>query len=62
MDPWQIEKACKLLESMRESGRTILVVTNQQSVRDRGFFDREIRAVKENHITHFETFDLSSNH
>lgn len=62
MDPWQIEKACKLLESMRESGRTILVVTNQQSVRDRGFFDREIRAVKENHITHFELFDLSSNH
>jgi DNA repair exonuclease SbcCD ATPase subunit len=62
MDPWQIEKACKLLESMRDSGRIILVVTNQQSVRDRGLFDREIRAVKQNHITHFEEFDLSSDH
>lgn len=62
MDPWQIEKGCSLLASMRESGRTILVVTNQQSVRDRGLFDREIRAIKENHITRFEEFDLSSNH
>jgi DNA repair exonuclease SbcCD ATPase subunit len=62
MDPWQIEKACKLLESMRDSGRIILVVTNQQSVRERGLFDREIRAVKQNHITHFEEYDLSSDH
>jgi DNA repair exonuclease SbcCD ATPase subunit len=62
MDPWQIEKACVLLASMRESGRTILVVTNQQSVRDRGLFDREIRAIKEKHITRFEEYDLTSNH
>ena len=62
MDPWQVEKTCKLLESMRESGRTILVVTNQDSVRDRGLFDREIRAVKQNHITTIQEYDLSSDH
>jgi DNA repair exonuclease SbcCD ATPase subunit len=62
LDDWGIQKACRLLESMKESGRVILVVTNEPKVRDLGLWDREIRAVKENHITHFEDFDLGSDH
>lgn len=62
MDVWQEEKTCKLLESMRDSGRIILVVTNRQSVRDRGTFDREIRAIKSKHVTTIQEFDLSGDH
>lgn len=62
MDSWQEEMTCRLLESMRDSGRVILVVTNHHSVRERGSFDREIRAVKRDHITHIEEYDLSGEH
>jgi DNA repair exonuclease SbcCD ATPase subunit len=62
MDDFGIQKACRLLESMREGGKIILVVTNEPKVRDLGMWDREIRAVKEHNITRFEEYDLSSSH
>lgn len=62
LDPWQEEKACQLLASMRNEGRLILVVTNRQSVRERGTFDREIRVVKSRHISRLEFYDLSGDH
>jgi DNA repair exonuclease SbcCD ATPase subunit len=61
-DAYGEEKACRLFESMRESGRVIFVVTNRQGVRERGKFDREVRAVKEGHISHIEQYDLSGEH
>lgn len=62
MDGWGEEKACLLLNTFRDSGRIILVVTNHDHVRNHHVFDREIRAVKENHISQIEEFDLSGEH
>jgi len=61
-DAYGEEKACRLFESMREAGRVIFVVTNRQGVRERGKFDRELRAVKENHFSRIEEYDLSGEH
>ena len=62
MDSWQEEQACKLLAKFAADGRIVIVVTNHQGVKDRGQFDTELRAVKENHVTHIEEYDLSGDH
>lgn len=62
MDRWQMERACNLLEDMKQSGRAIIVITNDESVREVGNFDREIRVIKENHISRIEEYDLSDDH
>ena len=62
LDTWGEEQMCKLLEHLTGDGRTVLVITNHRSVRDSGRFDKEIRAVKQNHVTHIEEYDLSGEH
>lgn len=61
-DSWGEEQACKLLERMRDEGRTIFVITNHRHLRESGSFDREIRAVKRNDITTTEFYDLGGQH
>lgn len=63
MDSWQIQRACALLEEIKKScDRTIIVITNDASVRELGKWDREIIAIKENHITKIHEIDLSGDH
>jgi len=62
VDKYSEEKACQFLQYLKSLGRTVFVITNRNSVRDTGVFDREIRAVKKNHITTLQFFDLSSEH
>lgn len=62
MDNWSEERACKLLEKLRDSGKVVIVITNHQSVKERGVFDYEIRAVKEDGQTHLEQYDLRGDH
>jgi DNA repair exonuclease SbcCD ATPase subunit len=62
VDRYSEEKACQFLGHLKSLGRTVFVITNRNSVRDSGVFDREIRAVKKNHITHLEFYDLQGEH
>lgn len=61
-DEWGEEQACRLLERMRDEGRTIFVITNHRHLRESGTFDREIRAVKRNDVTTVEHYDLRGEH
>ena len=63
VDRYSEEKACQFFQYLKSLlGRTIFVITNRSSLRETGVFDREIRAVKENHLTHLEFYDLSGEH
>lgn len=63
VDRYSEEKACQFFQYLKSLlGRTIFVITNRSSLRETGVFDREIRAVKENHLTHLEHYDLSGEH
>lgn len=62
LDAWGEERACQLLAYLRSLGRTVMVVTNRNSVRDRGVFEREIRVVKEHHVSRMTEIDLKEEH
>lgn len=62
LDSYGEGQMCKLLEKLTEDDRIVLVVTNHLGVKDKAKFDREIRAVKENHISRIEEYDLSEEH
>jgi DNA repair exonuclease SbcCD ATPase subunit len=62
MDAWGKEQACRLFDFMRDDNRTVIVITNEPDLRERGHFDGEIRAVKEHDITRLEEYDLSGEH
>lgn len=62
LDSYGEGQMCKLLEKLTEDDRIVLVITNHLGVKDKAKFDREIRAVKENHISHIEEYDLSEEH
>jgi len=62
LDSYGETQMCKLLEKLTENDRIVLVVTNHLGVKDKAKFDREIRAVKENHISRIEEYDLSEEH
>lgn len=55
-------RAGKLIHEFGSSGRTVIVSTNQPSVRENGQFDREIRVIKHNHQSTLEFYDLGGDH